>query len=300
MDKNKQRSNAYARVSVRAALDKNLHHAPFRVLVLLASYADKNGYCYPSQQTIANIIGVSKQAVNQNIKTLEELGYIQKHRRKRPNGSDTSCGYVVIYNPDSKAELDDVVNSSLPPSQPPELNRVSTSEALPHNIPINKPIEDTDVLITSLEDLEWFRFQQNHKDYFEKQFPDIDIETIRKDVIRYCDDKGKRYPNYWHAMKNFAQRQKKDGKYSKAEEDGKPLPPVEKPKGGWKKILFEKHGVAVYRSWFHNLSWEKDGYVIAPTRFMVDWCRKEYEHGIEAALKQDGKVFNGIKVASPK
>lgn len=66
----------------RAIDDRRLSHAAMRVLGALGTYGDRNGWCYPSQVTIAKRLGVTSAAINQHIKTLAKLGYIEKKDRK--------------------------------------------------------------------------------------------------------------------------------------------------------------------------------------------------------------------------
>ena len=49
----------------------------------LASYANSNQTCYPSQQRMAEILGCSRSAVNKAIKSLEDSGLIAVERRGR-------------------------------------------------------------------------------------------------------------------------------------------------------------------------------------------------------------------------
>lgn len=59
------------------------------VLVALADFADENGNCYPSQQTLAGMTGQGERTVRDHLATLEEMNLIsRKHRRKE--GSFTS------------------------------------------------------------------------------------------------------------------------------------------------------------------------------------------------------------------
>jgi len=70
--------------------------AALRVLGILCSYADQDGYCYPSQTTIAKRLNVSRPAVNRQIQVLVKLGYLEVSRRTTGSGGETSCLYRVI------------------------------------------------------------------------------------------------------------------------------------------------------------------------------------------------------------
>lgn len=53
------------------------------VLCLLASYADRNGVCFPSQQRLADELGFTRRAVSGAIGELERLGYLTRETRGR-------------------------------------------------------------------------------------------------------------------------------------------------------------------------------------------------------------------------
>jgi biotin operon repressor len=52
------------------------------LLGLLSTYADKSGWCWPAQETLANQLGVTRQAVNQRLAQLVEIGYVETKRRR--------------------------------------------------------------------------------------------------------------------------------------------------------------------------------------------------------------------------
>ncbi len=83
-------------VSIIAFEDQRMSLAALRVLGILCSYADQDGYCYPSQTTIAKRLNVSRPAVNRQIQVLVKLGYLEVSRRTTGSGGETSCLYRVI------------------------------------------------------------------------------------------------------------------------------------------------------------------------------------------------------------
>lgn len=72
---------------------------PIRKLILLklADNADDDGFCFPSQATLAEASECSRKTVNTHCRQLEEDGYIKIVGRTRENGSITSNGYQLIY-----------------------------------------------------------------------------------------------------------------------------------------------------------------------------------------------------------
>lgn len=78
--------------------DKRLTFTDVRVLSMLGSYTDRNGWCYPSQQTIADDMGVSRMTVSRCIKKLCKYGHILSRPKYRPDGSKTVNEYKVLLD----------------------------------------------------------------------------------------------------------------------------------------------------------------------------------------------------------
>jgi hypothetical protein len=70
------------------------------VLCALCTYADKDGFCEPSQATIARQLKRSRPWVNRVIANLTELGFIEKEvRQRKHNNGTTSCRYRLLDEP---------------------------------------------------------------------------------------------------------------------------------------------------------------------------------------------------------
>jgi hypothetical protein len=70
------------------------------VLCALCTYADKDGFCEPSQATIARQLKRSRPWVNRVIADLTELGFIEKEvRQRKHNNGTTSCRYRLLGEP---------------------------------------------------------------------------------------------------------------------------------------------------------------------------------------------------------
>jgi hypothetical protein len=84
-----------------------LHHPGldadhYGILAALATYADDNGYCEPSQATLARLVKRSRPWVNRVIGDLACAGILTKQVRSRGNGGNTSCRYrLADLPPDS-------------------------------------------------------------------------------------------------------------------------------------------------------------------------------------------------------
>lgn len=62
----------------------------------LAHYANTDGFCFPSQSTLAHDLGRSRAWVNKYISKLVEIGLVEKeHRTRSSDNGNTSCGYII-------------------------------------------------------------------------------------------------------------------------------------------------------------------------------------------------------------
>lgn len=80
----------FSAITSRALSDPNLSDSEYRTLGAIATHADKDGWCYPSQSLLAEIRGVSRQTINSHIKKLAALGYLNIEPRYRDDGGQTS------------------------------------------------------------------------------------------------------------------------------------------------------------------------------------------------------------------
>lgn len=86
-------------VPATAVMDSQLGAVTFRVLAVLSTFADAEGWCWPKQQLIGERLGgMSRQSVARHLRELEELGYIESTRRWREDGGETSKIYRLTYD----------------------------------------------------------------------------------------------------------------------------------------------------------------------------------------------------------
>jgi hypothetical protein len=71
----------------------------FGVMAALATYADADGICDPSQNTLAKRLNRSRPWVNRVVAELVEKGLLEKDGRTRRNGGTTSCQYRLRMTP---------------------------------------------------------------------------------------------------------------------------------------------------------------------------------------------------------
>lgn len=148
-----------ARVSITpsdAWSDLRLTPLQCRLLGLIGSYLGKDHRAWPSQNTLAGQLGVSRKAVNDGVKALREYGYIEVEHRRRDDGGQTSNCYFVRMDPVSRTGDIPCEVTVTPPSpegdtpcNPIEVTPPVTSEGDTIKDPIERPIEQTFDLIWS-------------------------------------------------------------------------------------------------------------------------------------------------------
>jgi hypothetical protein len=69
------------------------------VLVALAGFADEDGFCYPSQETLAKMTGQDVRSVKRHLKALEADEVIKRQPRWKRAGGRNSDGYTLQAPP---------------------------------------------------------------------------------------------------------------------------------------------------------------------------------------------------------
>jgi len=114
----------------------------YRTLAAIGIYGDKNGWCWPSQSTLANLRGVSRQTINTHTKDLIAYGYLNiQPRYDEETGAQKSNMMQIKF--DFEPDLTGGVKSkALQGGASPELYTPPQVLDLTHNAPKNEPIND--------------------------------------------------------------------------------------------------------------------------------------------------------------
>ena len=67
----------FSAVPIRTCQEKRLSINDHRVLLVLCAYTNKSGVCFPTYETMENIIGLGKSAIQASIKRLESYGLLR-------------------------------------------------------------------------------------------------------------------------------------------------------------------------------------------------------------------------------
>jgi DNA-binding Lrp family transcriptional regulator len=115
--KSKDRRN-YCVLPIRATIDQELiKTAAFTVLARICTYIDRTGKTYVSQIRLADELGVSRQAINKQMKRLRDLGYI-KYAKPEYKGQRTTSIRVIF---DIEVETEEEAYSNLTASEQMEV-----------------------------------------------------------------------------------------------------------------------------------------------------------------------------------
>jgi len=90
----------------------------FIVYCALAMHANKCNQCWPSYNTLAKELNLTRQAVISNIKKLAQFGLISIRKQKTEDAGNEVNKYELLKVTPSKPPLTTLVNPDLPPSQP--------------------------------------------------------------------------------------------------------------------------------------------------------------------------------------
>lgn len=68
------------------------------ILVALGNFADEAGYCFPSQQRLADDTSQSVRSVRLHLANLEREGWIRREKRRRQDGTNASDGFRLCWD----------------------------------------------------------------------------------------------------------------------------------------------------------------------------------------------------------
>jgi hypothetical protein len=83
---------------------KELKTTGFAVYAGLTRYANREGACFPSQATLANLFDMSRMQVSREIAKLQRLGLIEVRPQYGPNGERRANLYILLDLPEEEKE----------------------------------------------------------------------------------------------------------------------------------------------------------------------------------------------------
>ena len=147
--------------------DHGLGPAEVALIALLSTYADKNGWCWPSQSTLATKLGRSRAWVISSLKTLQEAKILEI-TRKSGGISKYRISYDACHPTNTSrqpADTEQYQEQEGSPPTPPKTRRAAIDPAW-------KP---PTTLQTAMHD----------------RYPEIDIATEAEKMVNWAIDQGK-------------------------------------------------------------------------------------------------------------
>ena len=86
----------WAKLAARAVIDRNLRALDVRVLAAIGIYAGRDGTAWPSQETLATMLGMTRETVCKSIARLRRHGYLDRYRKRTPRGWHRNV-YRLLY-----------------------------------------------------------------------------------------------------------------------------------------------------------------------------------------------------------
>lgn len=188
------------------------------VYICLCRHADKEQVAFPSQESIANKLGIKKRTVLEKIKLLRKWGLVEVKQTRNKNGIWINNTYILL----DKSEWKRIPSVEKQHTELPSVEKLrSPSAVLQHN-------KDTHIKETHISTVKHKKYS-SLKDISETDFIEISekykvsvgfVKLQFEKLVNYCEAKGRRYKNYKSALRNFVlgdmQRnieRRNDGKY---------------------------------------------------------------------------------------
>ena len=138
--------------------DPRLKGRDLQVLCLLGRHTDKQGWCRRSQVKMAAQLDCARSTVQASLDRLADMGVVEKHEQKSPDGRDSAHHYRVIYDrpppagydfgawqDEEEEEENNILPQQVAPAAPPAdisappAGPESAPPAGPGSAPINDP-----------------------------------------------------------------------------------------------------------------------------------------------------------------
>ncbi len=183
----------------------------FAVLAALATYADDEGTCWPSQSTLAAKLKRSRPTINRILQRLDEIGLVEIVHRRSSNGARLSCLYRLRFVAVDKAAVtsavsvidrdDSPVNAPCPTPSQEQLH----SEQIPDSLSgcTREPAQDVSEDWTpDAADLSWAKAHFGH----------VDLARHSEGFVLRCRAHGYRYRDVGAAWRSWLAQDAAAGK----------------------------------------------------------------------------------------
>lgn len=88
----------YSIIPATVRYDKKLTSNAKLLYAEITSLTNKHGFCYANNHYFAELYGVTKQSINNWLKSLEELDYIKRHIYRERGSKEILNRYITIFD----------------------------------------------------------------------------------------------------------------------------------------------------------------------------------------------------------
>lgn len=183
---------------------KHLGTTASMVYIALCRCADREQKAFPSQETIADNLGINPRVVMRKIKILEEWNLINKSKSRNKTGKWLHNTYFLLDKsewkqpPTQKVYMDKNIQPPTqkvpkPPTQKVHIKETHMKDTHIKEIYKEKKFSSVD----KIQESDLIEISEKYK--VSLGFVKLKLEVLRN----YCESKGRRYKNYKSALRNF-------------------------------------------------------------------------------------------------
>jgi len=103
--KRRSGTGTFARLPSAAVYDSRISPHALQVLAAICVHVDPQGVAWPAVTTLAKRLGKARSTIQYHVRKLEEIGYVEIHRRSNGLGASRSNLYIVKYPVDSHSSV---------------------------------------------------------------------------------------------------------------------------------------------------------------------------------------------------
>lgn len=244
---------------------------------------NKDGYCYFKQETVAEKLGKSRQAISQHLNKLAELGYVEIIKQTY-RGYKTNNAYRIRFEGDLKQDASSPCIDASSPCGMMQADVASKCSSINANKNKKKALTRDEFLREVSRGYEANAFQE-----FE-HLSETEIRVCAEECLDFWEAKGE-WPagnpvpviRYWIrggiAKGKIRKPAKQTDRNGSAGED------FPNPMQAWQERLKPSFSDPVFRSWIRPLWHDGNGKLCAPTGFHAQYVQQNFWDDINRELK---------------
>lgn len=276
-----------------ALQDPELLKSPTTFMTLCAistmTSQNKGGWCYFKQETIAERLGKSRQAVSQSLNKLKKLGYLEiQHQSYK--GRQSNNLYRLVYD----APLS-TVQDELAPMPQGEIAPSAQGELAPKRPEYIKEQKEKKAL-TRCEFLRFVDGSYQDGAFSEWEYlTESEIKCEAEACLDFYGAKGE-WPagDPTYVLRHWIRGGVKKGKIrAKPKEEARQEVQAAEPENelqDWHKRIEPYFQPNVFKTYIRPLVWDGNGTIKAPSKFYADYVRTHFHSEITKA------THNGVEI----